>query len=124
VPRQLRAGRVVEIDTGGAEVLGEMSARAGSRYEQDVRCEIEQPGEGDLGRRRAQPCRQRGEHGTPEHLVPHLTGPSQRAERNEGDVPFRAFHEDVQGSLICQVEEILHADDLRLGDGSQAMIIP
>ena len=103
MPRQLRAGRVVKFDVGGGEVLGEMSARAGSRDEQDVRCEVEQPGEGHLGRGGVQPDRERGKHGTAEQAAVRLTGPAQRTERNEGDAPLRAFREDVDGPLVRQV---------------------
>jgi hypothetical protein len=66
VTGQLGAGRVVEPDVGGAEVLSEVGAGAGTRNEQDIRGEVEQPGERDLRRRRAKPYGQRGEHGVGE----------------------------------------------------------
>jgi hypothetical protein len=119
MPGQLGAGRVVEPDAGGAEVLGEVGAGAGPRDQQDVRGEVQQPGERDLRRRRAQPRGQRGQHGIGEQLASHLAGQAQRAERHERDVPRRALGEDVRGVLVGQVEEVLHADDLRLGDRSQ-----
>ena len=116
MPGQLGAGRVVEPDAGGAEVLGEVGAGAGPGDEQDVRGEVQQPGERDLHRRRAQPRGQRGQHGIGEQPAPHPAGQAQRAERHERDVPRRALGEDVRGALVGQVEEVLHADDLRLGD--------
>ena len=96
VAGQLGAGRVVEPDVGGAEVLGEVGAGPGTRDEQDVRGEVEQPGERDLRRRRAQPRGQRGEHGVGEQPVPLLAGPAERAERHERDVAGLALGEDVQ----------------------------
>src|SRR4051812_37771665 len=96
------ARRVVELDVGGVEVLGQVCARAGARDEQDVRREVEQPGERELRRGRRQPCRQIGEHRVPQQL---RARPPQRAERYERDVPSRAFVEDVPGSLVCQVEQ-------------------
>jgi hypothetical protein len=53
---QLRPGIVVENHVGGPEVLGQVGTRPGSGDEQDVRREVEQPGERDLSRCRVQPC--------------------------------------------------------------------
>src|SRR5262245_255314 len=52
---QRGAGRVVEPDVGGAEVFGEVRAGAGARDEQNVRGEVEQPGQRDLRCCRTQP---------------------------------------------------------------------
>jgi hypothetical protein len=41
VPGQFGAGRVVEPDVGGTEVLGEVVAGARARNEQDVQGEVE-----------------------------------------------------------------------------------
>jgi hypothetical protein len=121
VPRQLGTGGVVESHAGGTKVLGQMGTRPGAGDKQDVRCEVEQPGERHLYRCRAQSYPKRGEHGAGEQVVPHVTGPSQGAEGDEGDLLFRALGENVRGVLVGQVEEVLHADDLRLIDGSQRM---
>src|SRR6266542_230647 len=116
---QFGAGRVVEPDVRGAEVLGEMGPGAGPRDEQDVRGEAQQPGERDLRRRRIEPYGQRGEHGVGEQPVPYLAWPAQRAERYESDVPRLALGEEVRRPLVGQVEEVLHTDDLGLGERSQ-----
>src|SRR5690348_15657433 len=109
------------MDVGGGEVLREMNARAGSGDQQHVRGEVEQPGEGDLGRGGVQPGRQRGEYGAGEQVVVNITGPAQRAEGNEGDAASGAFGQNIGRSLVGQVEQVLNADDLGLVDGSQQL---
>src|SRR5580700_7244133 len=66
VPGQLGVVRVVEPDVAGAEVLGQVDAGAGAGDEQDVGGEVQQPGERDLHRRRAQPRGRRSQHGVGE----------------------------------------------------------
>jgi hypothetical protein len=61
VSGQLGAGSVVEVELGGVEVLGEVGAGVGAGGEQDVRGEVEQPGECDLRWCRAQSCGLGGE---------------------------------------------------------------
>jgi len=56
-----------------------------------------------------------------EQPAPHLAGQAQRAERYERDVPRLALGEDVQGSLVGQIEQVLHAHDLGLGDRPQQL---
>jgi hypothetical protein len=102
VPGQLRPGDVVKLDAGAGEVLGEMSPRPSSRNEQHIWSKVQQPGERDLHRRRAQPYPQGGEDGIGEQPVPHVIRPAQRAEWHERDVLYLALREDVQGSVIGQ----------------------
>ena len=98
-----------------------MGTRPRSGDEQDVRREVEQPGERDLSRCCVQPCPQRGQHRGGEQVPAHVAGPAQGRERDEGDLPAGALGEHVRGSLVGQVEEVLHADDLRLADGAQQL---
>ncbi len=99
-----------------------MGAGAGARDQQDVRREVQQPGERDLHRRRAQPCRDIGQHGVGEQPAPRLAGHAQRAERHERYAARLALGEDVPGPLVGHVEEVLHTDDFRLGYRPQQVL--
>lgn len=87
--------RIVELDTTSSDVLGQMLARPGAGDKKDVRCQVEQPRERDLGRSRAQPLTQLGNKPTRKDLVLNTTRPAQRAERHEGDAARAAFVQDV-----------------------------
>jgi epsilon-lactone hydrolase len=121
VPGQLREGGVVKRHVGRCEVLGQVDAGPGSRDQQDVRCETEQPGERDLGRRRVQPRSQRGQDRAGEQVVAGGSWQAERTERDEGDGTFGAFGQHVGRPLVTQVEQVLHADDLGLFDGPQQL---
>src|ERR1700676_4288829 len=112
--RQLGLGGAVDSDSAGSDVLGQMLAGAGAGDEQDVRRQVEQPGECDLRRSRSQTPAQLGEHGTGEDGVLNAAWPAEGTERDERDSQGAAFVEEIEGALIGKVEQVLHADNLGL----------
>ena len=54
VSRQLNPGGVVDTNAGRSDVLGQVLSGPGAGDEQDIGCEVEQPGERDLRRGGAQ----------------------------------------------------------------------
>ena len=78
------------MEAGGGEVFGEMRARPGSGDEQDVRREVEQPGEGDLGRGRVQPAASAPSTGFPS--IRCCTSPGHPSGQNGTNAMPRAVH--------------------------------
>ena len=105
-----------------SDVLGQMLAGPGAGDEQDVGREVEQPGQRDLRRGRTQARAEVGEDGTREDGVLDAAWPAQRAERHECDALRGAFVQEVERALIGEVEQVLHADDLGLVDGSAQVL--
>lgn len=88
---QFGTGGVVETHARRFDVLDEMSAcpRAGNK--QDVRREVQQPGESDLRGCGVEPGPELGQCGAGEESALHGARPAERAVRNECDAPRRAL---------------------------------
>jgi hypothetical protein len=79
MPPQLPSSGIVEMDAGRLVVLGQMLAGPGTGNKQDIGREVQQPGEGDLGRGRTEAPSQLDQNGAHEDRVLDAPRPAQRA---------------------------------------------
>jgi hypothetical protein len=59
-----------------------------------------------------------GQDGAREDRVPCVAWPAERAEGHECDPSQPALLQHIERALIREIEQVLHADDLGLGDRS------
>src|ERR1700677_2924741 len=85
-----------------------------ARDEQDIWCQFEQPRERDLRGSGGQPSSYFDQDWACEDRVLDAAWPTQREERYERDGLRGALFQDVERALVHEVEQVLHANDLRL----------
>src|SRR5579863_4178514 len=99
-----------------------MLAGSGARNQEDIRREVEQPRQRDLRWRGTQAETQVNEERVREDCVLTSARRSQRKEGHERNPSSCAFVQDGKRRLVGDVEQVLHADDLRLFNGNTQMI--
>ena len=91
-----------------------MLAGPSAGNEEDIGSEVEQPCERDLCRSRPEARAEVDEDGTREDRILSAPWPAQREKRYECDSLQGTFGEETDRALIGEIEQVLHANDLRL----------
>src|ERR1700737_3208877 len=112
---------VFQPQPAGAEVLREMCTGAGSRDEQHVGGQGQQPRECDLWRGGIVTGGDGGDGRVGQDRLAVGSRKTQRAERHEGDIAYRALVDNGQAVAVGEVEKVLHADDFGNLQGPQEM---